>query len=136
MNTKELEGVKNAGRNDWDLIKEIQKDKSIVETKLSKKEKHHWDNIYQTKEIRESNVHLENNHKKSSKSIHVNDTYSKSLRECEAQKIYEYVQTVHHGKFAINFFEIDQYLNRFQYFSKYSIEVRQKLLEFGILKIY
>ena len=60
MNTKELEGVKNAGRNDWDLIKEIQKDKSIVETKLSKKEKHHWDNIYQTKEIRESNVHLEN----------------------------------------------------------------------------
>jgi hypothetical protein len=37
MNTKELEGVKNAGRNDWDLIKEIQKDKSIVETKLSKK---------------------------------------------------------------------------------------------------
>jgi len=50
--------------------------------------------------------------------------------------VLEYVETVKSGRFVLNFDEINRYLMRFPYFSRYSESVRHKLLSFGMLRVY
>jgi hypothetical protein len=51
-------------------------------------------------------------------------SFQKRLRLHEAEDVMAYVKLVKSGKLALNFYEIDRYLQRFPYFSKYSESVR------------
>jgi len=61
--------------------------------------------------------------------------FQKRLRKREAEEVLEYVKTIKLGRLAVNYDEIDKYLTRFPYFSKYAQQVRKQLVSLGTLRV-